>query len=250
MFSFNILGNFTDRGQSITAMAGAPHVIHYVDYPLTHWAALDATSSDVALLCIDRTHPVTVRSVYGADRFAHLDFCPHAAAGETVSPGTDPGAFAQARPIPILFPGTFYRHATPPWLEMPEPAQRIFEAAYEVAKATDGLPALGALDMVLTQLGFDPADPRYAALRKGATFVHEHLRVERRLQLIQAADRLGIQLHVCGSGYENAHTEFSNLVHHGEPSFIETLDLMARARVVLNINANFSAGSHERGSAR
>ena len=246
VFSFNILGDFTDRGQSVTDIAGAPHVIHYVDYPLTHWQALDATSAQAALLCVDRTHPVAIRSIWGADRFAHLGFCAHAAVGETVSPGADPGAFARARPIPILFTGTFYRRATPHWSDMPERAQQIFEAAYEVASAGVGLPALAALDAVLKQLGLEPADPRYAALRKGAAFVHEHLRFQRRLQLIQAADRLGVQLHVCGSGYENALDEFSNLVHHGEPSFHEALGLMAQARVVLNVNANFSAGSHER----
>jgi hypothetical protein len=245
-FSFNILGDFTDQGQCVTEIVGAPHVIHYVDYPLTHWPALDATSSKAALLCVDRTHPVTIRSIYGADRFAYVGFCPHAAIGQTVSPGADPDAFAQARPIPILFAGTFYRRATPHWSDMTQAAQRVFEAAYEVARACEGLPALGALDTVLEQMGVEPADPRYAPLRKGATFVHEQLRFHRRLELLQAADRLGVQLHVCGSGYEAALTEFSNLVHHGEPSLQDTLGLMAQARVVLNINANFSAGSHER----
>lgn len=246
VFSFNILGDFTDRGQSVGALAGAPHVIHYVDYPITHWSALDATSPETALLCVDRTHPVAVRSIYGPDRFAHLGFCPHAAVGETVSPGPDPAAFARARPLPILFAGTFYRRAKPPWSEMPEGAQRIFAAAYEAASAADGLPALAALDMVLRQVGLEPTDPAHAPLRKGATFVHEHQRVERRMQLIQTAARLGIQLHVCGGDYGEVLGEFGNLVHHGEPSFHEALGLMAKARVVLNINANFSAGSHER----
>ena len=56
-YSIAILGEFRDPdGRSIGEMLDAPHVLHHVDYPLTHIERLAATSPDTAVLVIDETH--------------------------------------------------------------------------------------------------------------------------------------------------------------------------------------------------
>jgi hypothetical protein len=175
-----------------------------------------------------------------------VGFSAHAAIGPTVSPGDDPSAFASGRPIPILFSGTFYKPQVPKWQQMPKGVQKVYEAAVEIALSREWIPALDALDLAMSSLGLDPKDKDFAEFRKTATYVHEHVRVHRRFQLLNAAKSIGLPLHVFGKGYDRDLYRYKNVTYGGEADLREVLALMARTRVVLNVNANFGAGSHER----
>jgi spore maturation protein CgeB len=64
--------------------------------------------------------------------------------------------------------------------------------------------------------------------------------------LLKALAKSGLPVHIYGSGYERQLYRFKNATYGGEADLPELLHLMSRSRIVLNINANFGAGSHER----
>jgi hypothetical protein len=247
VFSFGIFGESKDaQGRFIGDMVGAPHIVSYVDYPLSHLTRLEATSPRVGLLMVDESHVAAIADLYPPGRFASLGFGAHAATGATVSPGLDPADFAARRPIRILLPGTF--HGEPPagWRNLQPAVQAIFAEAVERCLATDWLAPLDALDQSMRNAGLDPANPDFAAFRKLAAYVHEQVRTRRRLILLDAVIRLGLPVHVVGGGYDPELERHTSLTLVGPARFDETLALMAGSRVVLNANANFGEGSHER----
>ena len=195
---------------------------------------------------VDESHVAAVRSLYGVDRFAAVGFSPHAAIGPTISPGADPEAFAAARPIHILFPGTGYGPPSVGWRNLPIGVQKVFDQAVEIALASDWVAPLDALDQAMTGAGLDPGNPDFSAFRKLATYVHEYVRTARRRQLLDAVIRVGLPVHIVGKGHDTDLARHKNLTLLGEARFDEVLALMAGSRVVLNANANFGAGSHER----
>ena len=78
VFSIGLFGELRDgAGRTAAQIVGAPHVVQYVDYPLSHYPRLDATPPETALLTVDPTHVDAVRSAYGPERFAHVAFSPH-----------------------------------------------------------------------------------------------------------------------------------------------------------------------------
>lgn len=227
-------------------MFGAPHVVQYVDYPLTHWVALDRTAADTALLMIDESHVETVAAIYGRGRFAYLGFSPHGAMGAPSTPAGDTADFARSRPIPILFAGSFYE-PQPPWWETQAPAvASIFRRAVDIALAHEAAPALAALDAALAEHGLDPAEPEVVEFRKLATHVHEHVRAERRIAALSTAADIGLPVHVYGRGFETQRERLKSFTFGGEADVSQITELMAQSRLVLSINANFGAGSHER----
>ena len=247
VFSFGLFGEVADeRGRSVGEMVGAPHVIQYVDYPLSHLTRLEQTSPRAALLMVDESHVAALASLYPPDRFAAVRFSPHAAIGPTVSPGADPDDFAARRPIRLLFPGSAYGETPPGWRNQPPAVQTVFEHAAEIALAGDAVAPLDALDQAMTVAGLDPVDPAFAGFRKLATQVHEHVRALRRRQLLEAVIRLGLPVHIAGGGYDPDLARHRNLTLLGNVEIADILSLMAGSRVVLNANANFVAGSHER----
>jgi hypothetical protein len=247
VFSFGVFGETVDeRGRSVGEMVGAPHVVQYVDYPLSHLTRLEQTSPRAALLMVDASHVATIRSLYPPDRFAAVRFSPHAAIGPIVSPGADADDFAARRPIRLLLPASSYGEAPVGWRNQPPGVQRVFEQAVEIALAGDRAAPLDALDQAMTAWGLDSADPEFTGFRKLATYVHEHVRALRRRQLLDAVIRLGLPVHLAGGGHDPDLARHKTLTLLGEVGIGDILALMAGSRVVLNTNANFVAGSHER----
>jgi hypothetical protein len=235
-----------DQGRDISQIVGAPLVVQYVDYPLSHYNRLNGTADATALLVVDPTHVDALRSVYGPERFRHVAFSPHGAVGEPFETEPDAGAFADGRPIPILFPGTFYKPGPPLWAGLDRASQRVFEAAVEIALTTEFTPALEAFDVALERHGGHLVESARAALRINAFAVHEQVRQHRRLQILEAADKAGLPIHLVGAGYDSDLHRFQSITHVGEGPLRNVAHLMRRARVVLNVNANFGQGSHER----
>ena len=251
VYSLNILSDFRDpAGRAPGDIAGAPHVVHFVDYPLSHLNRLEKTPANAAVLVIDPSHAEALLSIYGPDRFGFVGFCPHAAVGPTTAPGRDADAFVAARPIPILFPGTCPAAGTAPWAHLQPGVQSLFEAATEIALASEWTPGLAALDAAMRAAGLSPEDPEFAGFRKLASYVHEWVRLLRRLRLLEAAARAGLRLQVAGKGYAAALTRYANLTFLGDVDFLGSVALMSQSRLVLNVNANFGAGSHEAAPVR
>ena len=246
VFTFNILGEALHEGRPIGEAFDAPHIIHYVDHPLAHTEKLDGTTAGAGLLFVDETLATAVERAYGPGRFAHLGFCPHAAIGETRAPDPDPQAFFDRRPIPILFSGSIFDPGPRPWAEFDEIVRHIHDTAFDIAMGEEWIPAHDAFATAMINVGLDPADPSWRLLHKGAGLVHEHVRMHRRLTAIQTAARLGLPIHVCGRGYEPWLDTFGNITHLGMLDVKASIALMARSRVLLNVNANFGGGSHER----
>lgn len=246
-FSFGLFGEFrTPEGLSVGDLADAPHVIHYVDYPLSHALRLDRTPRSAAILVVDATHVDAIEASYGEEHFAFVGFCPHAAIGPVAPASASAEAYAAERPVPTLFAGTFYPPETPAWTRFAPHLRALFQAAFEIALARDFLPALDAVRIAMRDRGLDPAAPAHRDLRLAATFVHEQVRAARRLQLLQTAARMGMPLWAVGKGYEAELARFPNLTYGGEADLGGVVGLMRHSRVVLNVNANFGAGSHER----
>jgi spore maturation protein CgeB len=244
-FSFGLFGEFRDgEGRSVGDLLGAPHVIQYLDYPLTHALRLDRTPRSVAILVVDESHIDAIEATYGAEHFAFVGFSPHAAMSEAAPP--EPPAQFAARPIPVLFSGTHYKPGAPTWTTFEPKLRKLFDQAFDLALSREWMPAMDVLRSVLTAQGLNPEAANLRDVRRAATFLHEQVRSHRRFQLLKATAKAGLPLHVYGKGYERDLYRFKNVIFGGEAEFREILGLMRCARMVLNVNANFGAGSHER----
>ncbi|MDB5425072.1 MAG: hypothetical protein JWQ29_2488 [Phenylobacterium sp.] len=247
VYSIALFGELLDAdGRGVGEIVGAPHVVQYVDYPLSHHFRLEKTPASTALLVVDPSHIEAIRSVFGADRFRHVAFSPHAAIGEPHDVEPDPDAFFAARNIPVLFPGSFYKPGEAMWAKLDRATQRVFDTAVEMALACEFMPALAAFDRALDLHGGHLAEASRTKLRVNAFAVHERVRSHRRFEMLKAAARAGLPLQVFGAGYDRDLYRFKNVTHGGERTLAEIAGLMRRSRVVLNINANFGLGSHER----
>jgi len=246
VFTINIAGEFRDsQGWTLRDLYGAPHVVWHTDYILSQVARLRATPRSTAMLLVDPTQVEAVRSIYGADRFDHIGFFPHPAVGAPAPDDATLTQFLERRPIEVLWSGSFQQPGTP-FEGVQGPARQVFQDALDLALAVEWMPPLEALDMVLSARGLDPADPAMAGPREAAALIDIEVRKARRFQFLLAVAQAGVPLHICGLGWEGQLHRFRNATYEGAVEMTRMTELMARARLVLNTNGNFGAGSHER----
>jgi len=246
-FSYNILGDLsTPDGTISDLIGGGPHVVQYVDHPFTHMARLTKSPRSAIVLTIDQSHADHVTSVFGQDRFAYVGFNPHAAIGKAAPLQANANAYAEARPISMLFTGTYYRLTKPLWDGLNASLKQIFSDAADLALSRDWMPAHDALLEILAAKGIGADHQEARKLLPYSFMVHEWVRRTRRFQFLKTAAKAKLPLTAFGNGYEKDLYHFKNMDYRGPASFKEIIQHMQKSRIVLNVNANFGTGSHER----
>jgi hypothetical protein len=246
VFTINVAGDFRDsQGRTVTDIYGAPHVVWHTDYILNQTERLHGTPKSTAALVVDPTQVETVQSIFGADRFDHVSFFPHGAVGEAARDDAEVDDFVARRPIGVLWSGGFQQPDVP-WQDITGPARQVMIDALDLALAVEWMPSHQALDTVLTSRGLDIRDPIHRGVRAAAVLVDTEVRKTRRFEFLKALAASGMPVHICGANWESELYRFRNATYEGEVEMTRMVELMRQSRVVLNTNANFGAGSHER----
>jgi hypothetical protein len=218
----------------------------YVDHPVHHLERLSAAIPRQAVFFLDRSHVDFVRRWAPPDAFAYVGFLPPGANTLPEPVDTSDAAFA-ARDIGLLFTGTYRGAPSEPWADWPQSPARILVAETAgrmtargrttlLDAATETLSAAGG---VLTPELVGQAAPLLA-------LAQTHVEASLRHKVLVALGEAGVAVEVRGAGWAPLCAAYPSLHHGGLGSFEETLALLRRARLVLNINNGFVAGGHER----
>ncbi|MBV9510408.1 MAG: glycosyltransferase family 1 protein [Caulobacteraceae bacterium] len=218
----------------------------YVDHPVHHLPRLSHDIARQVVFFLDRSHVQFLAAWSGRRGFAHLGFLPPGANELEPPPDTSDAAFAR-RDIPLLFTGTYRGPPSPGWTELPEGAAKALLDETAERMAADGrlalLDAVGAAAAArkapLTPELLRGLAPLLSAVQFYAEAFHRHV-------VLTALGEAGVAVEAHGKGWEALAARYPGFRHCGEGSFEETLGLLRRARLVLNINNGFVAGGHER----
>jgi hypothetical protein len=246
-FGFSGVGSdLTTEGASTYDVLNVVYASMYVDHPLHHLQRLSTPIRRNVVFFLDRTH-VQFMVASGKGRgFAQLGFLPPGANELPEPVDLSDEAFAR-RDIPVLFTGTYRGESPRPWREWEEsPAKTIVEEVSQRMAADARLPVLDALRsaMVALQVELTPdlLETMLPLLQPPQAFAEAYHR-DTALHELAAG---GIPLMIYGNGWEPMAERFANITYGGVGSFEETLHLLRRAKVVLNMNNGFVSGGHER----
>jgi hypothetical protein len=231
---------------SVYDQLGVTYASLYVDHPVHHSGRLQSKIGKHVALFLDRSH-VQFMSAWPGPRLSQLGFLPPGANTLPDPLDTSDQAFAQ-RDIPLLFTGSYRGPPGRPWRDGPDSdAKTVIDAVADRMAADARLPVLDALrgalratfKAELTPALLDDIVPLLQAPQAFSEAYH-------RDRLLQQLGEAGVPLHIYGAGWEPLVERFGSFRYGGVGSFAETLHLLRRTRLVLNINNGFVAGGHER----
>lgn len=235
----------TGAGESIYDLLNATFVQVHVDHPIHHAGRLTVPVKRNVAFFLDRSH-VQFVNAWTAAKPSHAAFLPPGA-NELAEPvDVSDEAFAR-RDIPILFTGTYRGQPATPWRDLPEGALRNVLENVALQMAGDAtLPILDALKATMTLIGGDLSPQllsQFAPLLNGPQFFAE---AYHRNALLETLGKNGVPVRVYGVGWRPLVDRFPSFDYGGVGSFEETLQLLRRAKIVLNTNNGFVSGGHER----
>jgi hypothetical protein len=246
-FGFGGVGSdLASDGVSTYDALGVVYASMYVDHPAHLVSRLSTPIRKSVVFFLDRSHVQFMTAWPKGRGIAHLGFLPPGA-NELAEPvDTSDEAFAK-RDIPVLFTGTYRGEPPMPWRDWADsPAKTIVEEIAQRMAADARLPILDALKAVLTQIGTELTpelmETVVPLMQPPQAFAEAYHR-DALLNLLGAA---GAPLTVYGNGWEPLVARYPSFTYGGVGSFEETLHLLRRAKVVLNVNNGFVAGGHER----
>jgi len=225
---------------------GKAYVSLYVDHPVHLQSRAARPIRKKVSFFLDRSHVQFMTAWPPARGHAHLGFMPPGANELAEAVDLSDEAFAR-RDIPVLFTGTYRGAPQPVWRAWEDsPARTIVEEVAQRMAADARLPVLDAVKSTLSDLGMELTPQLvqdFAPLMQAPQFFAEAYHRER---LLHALGEAGAPLHIWGNGWEPMLERYPSFVYGGVGSFEETLHLLRRVKVVLNINNGFVAGGHER----
>jgi len=218
----------------------------YVDHPVHHLDRLTAGPAGQAVFFLDRSHVDFMHRWTLAGAFAHIGFLPPGANTLPIPADTSDAAFA-ARDIGLLFTGTYRGQPRPPWSDWTEsPARTLVERTADHMIARGRTPLLDAAAAVLREAGGELSSDLLRQAAPLLAMVQAHVEAALRHRTLTALGDAGVPMNVYGLGWEPLCQAYPSFRHGGVGSFEETLALLRRSRMVLNINNGFVAGGHER----
>ena len=225
---------------------GCVYASAYVDHPVHHLPRLNHAINKQVVWFLDRSH-VQFMTAWGAGRsFAHLGFLPPGANKIDAAVDTSDEAF-ERRDIPLLFTGTYRGPPQPGWTNWPDSAAKALVAETAERMAADGrLPVLDALRNTMAARKSKLSAELLESISLLLASAQQYAEAFHRHAVLTALGEAGVPVEVHGIGWTPLCERYPSFRHAGEGSFIETLHLLRRARVVLNINNGFVAGGHER----
>lgn len=232
----NAHGQFTTpEGKSIYDIAQIPHVSWLMDHPVYHLERIENIGKDFGVVgVVDRDHGEFLSAAV-APPPASL-FLPH---------GGNPGSEAQPgeRDLDVIFSGTGVDPETirAQWSEADSQKKQAYETGVELSLADPKLRLMDMATQVFTKLSFSPDRNSFVDVMLN---VERYLRAADRYQVLKSLDEAGQPVHVYGNGWEFA--KFKTHELHASVPYNDSIELLKRSKIAINISAFFTDGAHDR----
>jgi hypothetical protein len=243
VFAFS--GVFGHEYGAVYKRLGITYASLYVDNPVHHLPRLAPPECQYVAFFLDRTHQAFMQVMDEAGAFAHLGFLPPGA--NTLDAAVDVSREAYgARDIPILFSGTYRGAPERTWLDLPAAVCNLLTAVADRMVADGALWIGAALRDALDAGGIKLTPEFLRSVAPALSRVQLFAEAYHRNAFLDVIGPAGVPIQTVGKGWDALCERYRSFSYLGEGSFEETLELLRRTRVVINVNNGFVSGGHER----
>lgn len=220
-----------------------------MDPPLRFHPSLKKHPKNYLLFCCDYDHVDYVKR-YFKDEVSHVDFMPHVGA---VPKQNAPVIPFEQRKYDILFSATYYSPQSK-LAEMEQvlagnsDMQQFYHQMYHNLIEDSSLTTEQAVFLTLEQAGWSVSAETLRTIFRCSEYVDWAIRMYQRGEVVSVLAESGLNLYLLGRGWENHSSAKYPNVHRiaDRVPYAQSLDVMANAKINLNVFPWFKAGTHDR----
>lgn len=240
--TFNAVGqqNYVIDDKNLWDEAGIPFVNYIVDHPLQHNKALSEHGENYHVICVDSSHVGYINRYYPEIR-GRVHFVPLGGM-ETDVPGK------RDRSVDILFTGTYLplNSLEEKINEYPQTVRKLIVRHIEYMLANRMMTVEDGLIKVLKDYGMDTDSINIGEYLFATRPTEGYVRAYVREEIVRYLIASGLKLRIYGNGWEMFEDDMKNTVCHPGVPYLETVELYADSKVVLDQSSQFLHGMHDR----
>ena len=249
VISFGMANNpILGDGTSLYNVTNATILAIYVDHPAYHISSLTENIKNF-LCCFNDRHHVDYVNEILPNHHKIAFFLPHGGLTKTMEEDNrikNFKTYTKEKSIDILFSGT-YMEKEPIFWENNEnyPSTLIYET-FELFMKDDYLSIQGAFEIIFDKYKIKFSTIGKVQLSNLYKIFQNYVRSYSRVLVIKELAEKGLNITICGAGWDDFVEDYENINYIGSLDIRENLELIKKAKVLVNITPTLRNGSHER----
>lgn len=250
VISFNGIGVDIklDNGQYLYDLVNTIFLSIYVDHPSYHMGRLSENIKNYLCCFNDKEHVEYVNEILPNHHKISF-FLPHGGLKKTFkedSKMNNISKYKKQKSIDIVFAGTYQKNIDKKWAEENGFPKYILDEVSEILIHDDYASVHKTFNQVCTKYGIKFSTFGKVQLPSILVEIIGYVRSVKRVELIKKIAKSGLNITICGNGWESFVKEHKNINYIGALNIKENLELIKKAKVLINVTPNFTDGSHER----
>ncbi|MCG3682338.1 glycosyltransferase [Aliarcobacter butzleri] len=220
----------------------------YVDHPAHHIPSLTENIKNFLCCFNDKQHVDYVNEIL-PNHHKIAFFLPHGGLKKTFEEDNqikNLEEYKKQKSIDIVFAGTFNKNITKKWEDIIDYPKYILDEVSEILIHDDYASVHKTFNQVCTKYGIKFSTFGKVQLPSTLVEIIGYVRSVKRVELIKKIAKNGLNITICGNGWESFVKEHKNINYIGALNIKENLELIKKAKVLINVTPNFTDGSHER----
>lgn len=217
----------------------------YVDHPIYHIQRLNEPINDYIATFLDKSHVEYVDYLF-PNKHKIKAFIPPSS-NSNVPFYSSFENYKETKDIDVLFTGTYLGDdETTPWENIGLAPKKMYDKIAHELIYNEYATLKSAMEMAFGEYNLSLSSELLTKHSLMLSNVMTYARTIRRSKVINALCKSGLSIVVYGNNWENLALKYPNLDYRGKGSAKETIKISRKAKVIVNINTNFTQGAHER----
>jgi spore maturation protein CgeB len=220
----------------------------YVDHPAYHIPSLTENIKNFLCCFNDKQHVDYINEILPNHHKISF-FLPHGGLTKNIEEKNKIKSFIEykkQKSIDIVFAGTFLNDIEKPWHDNLAYPSKLLDEVFELFMYDDYLSIQEAFKIVFDRNKILFSSIGKIQLSNLYRVVQNYIRSYSRILLIKKLSESGLNITICGNGWENFAKEHKNINYIGALDIKENLELIKKAKVLINVTPTLRNGSHER----
>lgn len=154
--------------------------------------------------------------------------------------------YKSVKDIDILFTGSNFGTATKKWESIDSIPNYLFEEISQKLIKDEYISVDEAYTQVMNGYKIAFSSIAKAQMASFLSMVVSYVREYKRNVILKKLFQSGLKITVYGKNWAEIVSEYSNVTNGGEVTLEKTIELTKKAKVVINLNTNFTQGGHDR----
>ncbi|WP_123377712.1 glycosyltransferase family protein [Aliarcobacter butzleri] len=220
----------------------------YVDHPAYHIPSLTENIKNFLCCFNDKQHVDYVNEILPNHHKISF-FLPHGGLKKTFEEDNQIKTFEEyknQKSIDIVFAGTFLKNIERTWQNDENYLTKLLDEVIELFMYDDYLSIQESFKIIFEKYKIKFSTIGKVQLASLYRMVQDYIRAYTRNYLLKKLVQSGLNITICGNGWESFAKEHKNINYIGALDIKENLELITKAKILINVTPTLRNGSHER----